>query len=177
MSFLYAVDFGGFVAFSTYLPTYLKTIYDFSAIDAGARTAGFAIAAVIARPIGGILSDRIRPKVVVLISLAGTAVMAAVEILQPRAGACGRARASSRWRSSWASAPAACSPGWPARRPPHEVGSVTGIVGAAGGLGGYFPPLVMGATYDGADNNYTVGLLLLCSPAWSRWSTPPGGCT
>ena len=31
MSLLYAVCFGGFVAFSTYLPTYLKTIYDFSA--------------------------------------------------------------------------------------------------------------------------------------------------
>src|SRR5690606_9745985 len=29
MSFLYAVAFGGFVAFSTYLPTYLKDVYDF----------------------------------------------------------------------------------------------------------------------------------------------------
>ena len=83
MAFLYAVAFGGFVAFSTYLPTYLKTIYDFSLTDAGARTAGFAIAAVIARPIGGMLSDRIHPKIVVMISLAGTAVMAAVVALQP----------------------------------------------------------------------------------------------
>jgi NNP family nitrate/nitrite transporter-like MFS transporter len=38
---------------------------------------------------------------------------------------------------------------------------VTGIVGAAGGLGGYFPPLVMGATYDATANTYTVGLILL----------------
>ena len=45
MSFLYAVVFGGFVAFTNYLPTYIKTIYDFSAVDAGARTAGFALAA------------------------------------------------------------------------------------------------------------------------------------
>ena len=37
---------------------------------------------------------------------------------------------------------------WVADAPPERVGSVTGIVGAAGGLGGYFPPLVMGATYD-----------------------------
>ena len=36
---------------------------------------------------------------------------------------------------------------WVARSaPPERVGSVTGIVGAAGGLGGYFPPLIMGAT-------------------------------
>jgi NNP family nitrate/nitrite transporter-like MFS transporter len=51
---------------------------------------------------------------------------------------------------------------WVARSaPPEKVGTVTGIVGAAGGLGGYFPPLVMGATYDAADNDYTVGLTLL----------------
>ncbi len=40
MSFLYAVVFGGFVAFANYLPTYIKTIYGFSPVDAGARTAG-----------------------------------------------------------------------------------------------------------------------------------------
>ena len=62
MSFLYAVAFGGFVAFSTYLPTYLKDVYDFDLTGAGTRTAGFAIAAVIARPIGGVLSDRIGPR-------------------------------------------------------------------------------------------------------------------
>ena len=50
MSFLYAVAFGGFVAFSTYLPTYLKDVYDFDLTGAGTRTAGFAIAAVIATP-------------------------------------------------------------------------------------------------------------------------------
>jgi len=27
---------------------------------------------------------------------------------------------------------------------PQAVGSVTGLVGAAGGLGGFFPPLVLG---------------------------------
>ena len=32
-------------------------------------------------------------------------------------------------------------------------------------MGGYFPPLVMGATYNAADNNYTIGLLLLVATA------------
>jgi len=51
---------------------------------------------------------------------------------------------------------------WVAKEaPPQRVGSVTGIVGAFGGLGGYFPPLVMGATYDAATHSYTVGLALL----------------
>jgi MFS transporter, NNP family, nitrate/nitrite transporter len=80
MSFLYAVVFGGFVAFANYLPTYIKTIYGFSPVDAGARTAAFALAAVLARPVGGTLSDRIPPKFVVLASFAGTAVMAFIAV-------------------------------------------------------------------------------------------------
>src|SRR6478752_1979668 len=54
MSFLYAIVFGGFVAFSTFLPKYLTSIYpnDVDAVVAGTRTAMFATAAVIARPIG-----------------------------------------------------------------------------------------------------------------------------
>ncbi len=55
---------------------------------------------------------------------------------------------------------------WVARRAPADrVGSVAGIVGAAGGLGGFFPPLVLGATYDEADHSYTIGLVLLCITA------------
>ena len=160
MSFLYAVVFGGFVAFSNYLPTYIKTIYHFSAVDAGARTAAFALAAVLARPIGGMLSDRIPPKFVVVASLAGTAVLAGVAALQPPPDV---------WSAATFIALAVFLGigtggvfAWVALRAPRKsVGSVTGIVAAAGGLGGYFPPLVMGATYDEAANNYTIGLLLL----------------
>ena len=55
---------------------------------------------------------------------------------------------------------------WVALRSPAErVGSVAGLVGAAGGFGGYFPALVMGATYDEANNDYTIGLSLLCATA------------
>jgi NNP family nitrate/nitrite transporter-like MFS transporter len=45
--------------------------------------------------------------------------------------------------------------------PPDKVGAVTGVVAAAGGLGGYFPPLVMGATYHTESNSYSLGLWLL----------------
>ena len=43
---------------------------------------------------------------------------------------------------------------------PARVGTVTGLVGAAGGLGGYFPPLVMGVVYQTTDA-YTFGFVLL----------------
>ena len=35
------------------------------------------------------------------------------------------------------------------------------VLAAAGGLGGFFPPLVMGAAYDAAANSYFNGLMLL----------------
>lgn len=48
--------------------------------------------------------------------------------------------------------------------PPERAGSVTAVVGAAGGLGGFFPPLVMGAVY-GITDDYSWGYLLLAIPA------------
>jgi NNP family nitrate/nitrite transporter-like MFS transporter len=55
---------------------------------------------------------------------------------------------------------------WVARQAPAErVGAVTGIVGGAGGLGGCFPPLLVGTTCNEAEHTYTVGLSLLCVTA------------
>ena len=164
MAFLYAVTFGGFVAFSTYLPTYLKEVYGFGLADAGARTAGFAIAAVVARPVGGWLSDKIGPARVLMISLAGAAVMAIVISLKPPPELL--AGTTFVLMAVFLGLGTGAVFTWVAQRAPAErVGSVTGIVGAAGGLGGFFPPLVMGATYDVATHSYTIGLVLLCATA------------
>ncbi|NUT50628.1 MAG: MFS transporter, partial [Saccharothrix sp.] len=48
--------------------------------------------------------------------------------------------------------------------PTEHVGAVTGIVGAAGGLGGFVPPLLMGALYE-AFESYGPGLALLAVTA------------
>jgi MFS transporter, NNP family, nitrate/nitrite transporter len=164
MSFLYAVAFGGFVAFSTYLPTYLKDVYDFDLTQAGTRTAGFAIAAVIMRPVGGVLSDRVGPRTVAATSFAGAAVMAVVVALQPEPEI--PAGLTFVLMAAFLGLGTGGVFAWVAATAPQErVGSVTGIVGAAGGLGGFFPPLVMGATYNEDDHSYTVGLMLLCVTA------------
>ncbi len=160
MSFLYAVAFGGFVAFSTYLPTYLKNVYSFGLTGAGTRTAGFAIAAVIARPIGGIVADKIGPRKVVATSLAGAAVMSLIIALRlPPEIPAGTALVLMALFLGLGTGGVFA---WVAQLAPAErVGSITGIVGAAGGLGGFFPPLVMGATYNEAAHSYTIGLVLL----------------
>jgi MFS transporter, NNP family, nitrate/nitrite transporter len=50
------------------------------------------------------------------------------------------------------------------RAPATQVGAVTGIVGAAGGLGGFVPPLVMGSIF-GHSGEYRTGLLALSGMA------------
>ena len=162
MSFLYGIVFGGFVAFSTFLPKYLTTIYagDVDAVGAGTRAAMFAVAAVIARPIGGVLADRFGPKVVSLISLAGIVTLAYIVGQQPPEGVLTGA--------TFLGMAAAMGLGMGAvfawigpSTPKDKVGAVSGVVAAAGGLGGYFPPLVMGATYNAGTNSYWLGLWLL----------------
>ena len=59
LSAFYFLTFGGFVAFSIYLPTLLKDEFHLTPADAGFRTAGFVVLATLLRPLGGWLSDRI----------------------------------------------------------------------------------------------------------------------
>ncbi|HEY3547610.1 MAG TPA: MFS transporter [Propionicimonas sp.] len=166
MSFLYAIAFGGFVAFSTFLPKYLTTIYpqQVDQIGAGTRLASFVIAAVIARPIGGVLADRLGAKLMTAIALGGIAVLAWVVSLQPPEGILTGAAFLAMAAALGVGMGAIF--GWvPRLAPSDKVGSVSGVVAAAGGLGGYFPPLVMGATYDKLSNSYALGLWLLVATA------------
>lgn len=162
MSFLYAIVFGGFVAFSTYLPKYLTTIYpdEVDAVGAGTRTAIFAAAAVIARPVGGVLADRLGPKVISLISLASIVSTAYIVGQQPPEGVLTGVVFNLMAAAMGLGMGAVFAWVGPST-PPDKVGAVTGVVAAAGGLGGYFPPLVMGATYQAESNSYALGLWLL----------------
>ncbi|WP_067793609.1 nitrate/nitrite transporter [Actinomadura formosensis] len=165
MAALYAVAFGGYVAFSVYLPTYLKTEYGLSQTDAANRMAGFVLLAVVMRPIGGWLSDRIGAAQVMLVSLAVTLVGAAVQASAPPLMPLGTiaflAMAAALGAGSGATFALVAM-----LAPANKVGAVTGVVGAAGGLGGFVPPLVMGSIY-GSYGSYTIGLVLLAVVAGS----------
>src|SRR5215831_832222 len=82
-SILYAVLFGGYVAFSVYLPAYLKTAYGLTQADAANRMAGFVLLAVLMRPVGGWLSDRIGPPPVLAAALIAVGAGAAVQAFTP----------------------------------------------------------------------------------------------
>jgi NNP family nitrate/nitrite transporter-like MFS transporter len=156
---LYAVGFGGYVAFSVYLPTYLKNAYGLTQTDAANKMAGFVLVAVVMRPVGGWLSDRIDAPLVLMASFAVVAAGAFVQSATPALRPVGTI-AFLGMAAALGSASGAVFALVAQRAPAAQVGAVTGVVGAAGGLGGFIPPLLMGSIY-GANGTYTLGLVAL----------------
>lgn len=158
LTLFYFLAFGGFVAMFLYLPKLLTAEFDLTKADAGARAAGFALLAVIGRPLGGWLSDRIGATRVLTVCFIGTGAMAIVlaaayTSMVPLTIAC---LSMAVMLGLGTGAVFKLVPEWF----PDRVGSVTGVVGAAGGLGGFFPPLVMGIVKSGT-GGYALGFALM----------------
>ncbi len=160
---LYAVSFGGYVAFSVYLPAFLRNSYDLTPADAANRMAGFVLVAVIFRPIGGWLSDKVGAVPVLVTTYNIVAVMAVGAIAEPPVDTFGAmvflTMAAALGAGSGATFALIAQVADPAK-----VGGITGLVGAAGGFGGFVPPLLMGYIY-GLTNSYNWGLGLLAATA------------
>jgi len=144
LSLFYFLTFGGFVAFSIYLPTLLRDQFGLSPADAGFRTAGFVVLATLLRPLGGWLSDRIggaRVLAGVFLGIAPFALLLGWTAMIPfTVGALGCAALMGVGNGAvFKLVP---------QYFPTETGTVTGLVGAMGGLGGFFPPLLLGIFRD-----------------------------
>ena len=115
------------------------------------------------RPVGGMLSDRYGPERVLRWVFGIVTVLALVAALELDLIPVGTAAFLGMAGALGAGAGAVFA--LVARLvPPEKVGAVTGVVGAAGGLGGFFPPLVMGAVYS-AVGSYAWGYVLLALTA------------
>ena len=156
LSLFYFVTFGGFVAFSIYLPTLLKDLFGLTATDAGARTAGFVLLATLMRPFGGLLADKFGGGRVLMFVFAAVSalglLMGCAWMPTFTVGALGTAAALGLGNGAvFKLVP---------EHFPKETGTVTGLVGAFGGLGGFFPPLALGLIRD-ATGGYAWGFVFL----------------
>lgn len=161
-TFYYLLVFGGFVAMFAYLPTLLTSVHGLDKPDAAARAAGFALVAVIGRPVGGWLADRVGPETVLRVSFLSTVLLASglaafyeeqtamMALALPLAAVFGLGMGAVFKQV--------------AQDFSDAVGAVTGVVGAAGGLGGFFPPLVMAFVKE-TTGSYTIGFALLAVTA------------
>jgi len=160
----YFLTFGGFVAFSIYLPTLLKDEFRLTPADAGFRTAGFVVLATLVRPLGGWLSDRIGGARVLSAVFAGiipfAMLLAWPAMIQFTVGGLGCAALLGLGNGAVFKLVPQYFPG--------QTATVTGLVGAMGGLGGFFPPLLL-AFFRSRTGVLWPGFLLLAGSALVLW--------
>lgn len=140
LSLFYFVTFGGFVALSLGLPKLLQEVFHLTREDAGLRVAGFVLLATLMRPLGGWLSDRMSGERLLRLVFTGAAILALgmtwEQIVPFSIGALGVAVFIGLGNGAvFKLVPQLF---------PNDTGTVTGLVGAMGGLGGFFPPLLLG---------------------------------
>jgi MFS transporter, NNP family, nitrate/nitrite transporter len=157
LSLLYFITFGSFVAFTIYLPSFLVNHFSLDKVEAGLRTAGFIVIATLLRPIGGWLGDRINPVFILMTVLFGLTFAGFLLSFTP----------SLPIYSFGCILVAFCA--WVGNGaifklvPTYfskEAGIVNGIVSAMGGLGGFFPPLILTIFFNWT-GHYAIGFMSL----------------
>lgn len=154
-SLFYFITFGSFVAFTVFLPNFLVTYFGLEKVDAGMRTAGFIVVATLLRPVGGWLADKFQPLFLLMASFAGLTLAAIVLAFSPGIGLY-------TVGSILIAAMAGIGNGVIFKLVPFyfnkQAGIVNGIVSMMGGLGGFFPPLLL-ATIHSMTGSYSIGFM------------------
>jgi NNP family nitrate/nitrite transporter-like MFS transporter len=174
---LYGVTFGCFVGFSSFLPIFFHDQYGLSKVDAASLAAVGGAAGSFVRPFGGHLADR----------FGGTRVLTCVYGLAAPLLLLLSGMPSLGWAAvGFPVLMATLGLGNGATfqlvglRFQARIGVVTGLVGAAGGLGGFLLPIALGGLHDSM-GGYGAGLSLVgivvlvafigvgvLRPAWRR---------
>ncbi len=182
---LYFVTFGGFVGLSYFMNKFFVDQYDFPKATVGLATALFIVAGSLLRPVGGALADRLGGIRMLTVMYATACLMAlgigflitnmwvTFVMLFILMGCLGMGNGSvfqmipQRFRT--------------------EIGVMTGLVGAAGGVGGYYLNKNMGDLHDSFGTYGAgffafsaialVGLLVLrqAAPGWQQSWLGEGG--
>ena len=160
--FFYSVTFGGFVGLASSLTIYFNTQYGLSAVTAGYFTAACVLAGSLVRPIGGTVADRIGG----IRTLSVMYALSAVFLFIVSFGM------STAWMSLavFVAAMLALGMGNGAvfqlvpQRFRKEIGVMTGLVGMAGGVGGFYLASSLGYAKQ-ATGSYQIGFLIFAALA------------
>jgi NNP family nitrate/nitrite transporter-like MFS transporter len=177
---LYSVTFGGFVGLSSSLPIYFHSEYGLSTVTAGFVTAACVFAGSMIRPFGGFLADRfggvqaltgvfaVASVALGLVSMGLPSVYLAAAVFILGMFALGMGNGA-----VFQLAP---------QRFGGEMGLITGLVGMAGGIGGFYLASSLGVSKQ-LTGSYQAGLLIFAGLAfvallgvslvrrrWNAWS-------
>jgi len=168
MMLIYSITFGGFVGMSSYVTLLLINLYGVSKIDAGLCMAAFAFTGAIVRPLGGALADRISGVRALAVLLAAIALADLVFAFwqPPFAGGVALLFVLYFCFGLGNGATFQLVP----LRWPDKTGTMAGIIGAAGGIGGFYLPVVLGIARD-TTGGYGAGFLVLGAIATAAFAT------
>jgi NNP family nitrate/nitrite transporter-like MFS transporter len=153
----YFITFGSFVAFTIYLPSFLVNHFELDKVDAGLRTAGFIALATFFRPIGGWLGDKVNPFLILMavffsLTFAGFLLSFTPSLPIYSFGCLLVAFFAGIGNGAiFKLVPLYFS---------NQAGIVNGIVSAMGGLGGFFPPIILTILFDWT-GHYAIGFMSL----------------
>jgi len=182
--FFYSVTFGGFVGLASSLTIYFNDLYALGPVVAGYCTAACVFAGSLVRPLGGWLADRvggirtlltmyiIASVLLVIMSFGQPTYQSALMVIIPTMAILGMGNGAvfqlvpQRFRK--------------------EIGVMTGLVGMAGGVGGFYLASSLGVIKQ-ATGSYQVGILIFAGLAAlavlgltgvkTRWRTTWGAAT
>lgn len=161
LSLFYFITFGAFVAFTMFLPNFLVNNFNLDSVDAGIRTAGFIALATLMRPIGGLLADKFNSFIILMITFIAVTLSAVILAFSPNielftVGCLAVALFVGIGNGTvFKLVPLYFS---------KQAGVVNGIVSAMGGLGGFFPPLVLTAVHN-ITGQYSIAFMALSEVA------------
>jgi NNP family nitrate/nitrite transporter-like MFS transporter len=151
----YFITYGSFIAFVVYLPNFLVSHFDLSKVDAGLRTAGFIVIATFIRPVGGWLADKRSPFIILMFVFSGLTISAWILSFSPSIAVYTVGCLS-------VAVFAGIGSGTVFKLVPlyffKQAGIANGLISAMGGLGGFFPPLLLSITFK-ITGHYSIGFM------------------
>jgi NNP family nitrate/nitrite transporter-like MFS transporter len=157
--FFYCFTFGGFVGLASFLTVFFHDQYGLAKVRAGDFTTIVVLAGSFLRPMGGWLSDKIGGYRLLLVLLAALSVcLFTVGTLPPLPFEVGLLFLSMGMLGMGNGAVFQLVP----QRYPERIGILTGLVGAAGGFGGFLLPSLLGTIKD-RTGQYSWGLYIIAA--------------